>query len=94
MEIDEVLWDDGNRPHLAAHGVSEEEVEALLDLDEWVVMRNRRYPEQIRMIGYTPSGRWLTIPMVPTPRVGLWRPVTAWDSAQDEIDYWREQRPI
>jgi hypothetical protein len=94
VEILELLWDGGNRPHIRAHGINPEKVEELIDLDDWVVMRHSRYPEQVQVVDPTKGGRWLTIAMEPMQRPTLWRPVTGWDSAGEEIEYWREQHPL
>ncbi|MBI3974342.1 MAG: hypothetical protein HY332_23935 [Chloroflexi bacterium] len=42
MEIRDLLFDAGNRPHLAAHGISVREVREVVSLDEWVMTRHQR----------------------------------------------------
>jgi hypothetical protein len=41
------------------------EVQEVLDGNEWVIDRHPSYPEQARGIGFTQSGRWLTVAMDP-----------------------------
>jgi hypothetical protein len=93
VEIRFLVWDDANEEHLAYHGIAPHDVEDVLNVNEWVIDRHPRYPDQIRMIGFTRGGRWLTVAMDPTPWPDVWRPVTGWDSTSEERDYWREQNP-
>ncbi len=93
MEIRYLVWDNANERHLAYHGIEVREIQELLDTNEWVIDRHPRYPEQVRLTGYTQSGRWLTVAMDPTPWPEVWRPVTGWDSTAEERLYWQEQNP-
>ena len=93
MEIRRLLWDDVNDPHLLQHGITADKADELVKLDVWVVSRHPSYPDQVRIVGHTRSGRWLTIVLEPTHLRDVWRPVTGWDATHEEVAYWREQNP-
>jgi uncharacterized DUF497 family protein len=93
VEIHELLFDRGNRRELAGHGIAPREVREIIDLDQWVVTRQPRYPDQVRVIGYTRGGRCLTVAMEPTHDPAIWRPVTGWAATREEVEYWREHHP-
>jgi hypothetical protein len=63
MRIDQLLWDRGNVTEAGRHSVRSGEVDELVYSGYWVYRTNRRYPGQIKVIGRTPTGRWLTVPM-------------------------------
>ena len=92
MEIEQLRWDGGNEPHLRTHGIGRADVEDLVFWGTWVRARNTRYPNQIRIIGYTPAGRWLTIALERTEMPGAWRPITGWPTTEREIDYFAARR--
>lgn len=91
MEIRFLVWDARNIAKLAAHDITLEEVEAVLDRDEWVPATHEEYPDQVRMIGPTSGGRMLTVALAPASDAGTWRPVTGWDTSDDEIAYYQEE---
>lgn len=91
MEIRRLVWDDANREELTAHGVTPAEVEALAAADAWVVDVHPANPEQVRVTGRTPAGRWLTVPLAPTEDAAVWRPVTGWDATPGERAYYWDQ---
>lgn len=93
MDVRFLLWDEYNEAHLAYHGIAGREVEELLNVNEWVIDRHPRYPDQVRVVGYTRRGRWLTVALDPTPWPDVWRPVTGWESTAEERAYWRAQNP-
>lgn len=77
-------FDDENIDHVGRHGVAGEEIEQVTG-NRYVTARNRRdQPNRIRMIGRTDGGRTLTIVLEATRDDGVWRPVTAWDSTEEE----------
>ena len=91
MEIRLLIWDDANQLHLAEHRIRASEINEMMELDNWAVSRHDRYPDQVRIVGHTSRGRWLTITLEPTDVADTWRPVTGWESTGGEISYWREQ---
>jgi hypothetical protein len=93
VEVQFLVWDDANELHLADHGIAATDVQELLDVNEWVIDQHPRYPGQIRVIGYTRTGRWLTVAMDPTPWANAWRPITGWETTPEERAYWLEQNP-
>ncbi len=92
VDIRLLRWTDHNRVKLSEHGISDAEVEEILNRDEWVPAANDAYPNQVRMIGLTFAGRLLTIVLEPTPKQGIWRPITGWDAAPAEVAYYWEER--
>ena len=84
MEIARFEWKDHNIAKLAAHGISQQEVNEVRDRDDWVLYRNRRYLDQVRIIGPTVNERLLTIALEPTDDPAIWRPVTAWETTASE----------
>jgi hypothetical protein len=87
MIIERLNWRPANLAELAAHGVGQGEVEGLIALDAWVALRHPSYPDQVRVIGPTPNGRFLTIVMEPNDIATAWRPVTGWPSTAAELAY-------
>ena len=92
MPIERLIWDGGNAPHRASHGISRAAVEDLVFWGSWVRVRSTRYPGQIRLIGVTPGGRWLTIAVEPTATPGGRRPVTGWPCTEREVAYYVARR--
>jgi hypothetical protein len=91
--IERLIWDETNVRKLLAHGITREEVTAMV-AQSGFVFDHPTYPGQIRVVGYTPAGRWLTVAMEPLWAVGrhVWRPITGWDSTPREIaDYSAEE---
>jgi hypothetical protein len=93
VEIAELDWSDDNEAKLAAHGVMAWEVTALVRAGTYVVAEHPDYPDQVRVTGPTPAGRFLTVVLEETPDPVVWRPVTGWEaSAAEEAYYWQEHR--
>ena len=86
--IEELEFDDAFTEHMAAserdyakHRVSEQEVrEAWLGEPAYVENVGERRQESIIMLGRTRGGRILVVPLQPTHRWGVWRPVTAFEA--------------
>ena len=91
MNIREIIRSDANEGKLATHGISWVEVIDLVDSDSWVPTSHPDYPEQVRIIGRTRGGRWLTIVLGPSEDADTWRPVTGRESDRHEIDYYLEE---
>jgi hypothetical protein len=91
MDVQRLRWSDHNESKLAAHGIARREVVEVLDVDAWVPATDDRYPNQVRIIGPTVSGRFLTLVLEETEEAGLWRPVTGWDSTPTEREYHRDE---
>jgi len=84
MRIAELEFDDYNEQELAAHSVSLVEVMQMLS-NRYTVRRNKRAAGGTRqLIGETDGGRVLTVILVETAVDGRWRPITGWESTQDE----------
>lgn len=77
---------------IAAHGLTTEQVESILD-DRFVITtnrKNRRAPYVV--IGRDYNGQCLAMPVEPTEDPAIWRPVTAWRCKPSEAMRWRRGR--
>jgi hypothetical protein len=96
VRIDHLIWDRGNIAAMARLGVRPHEVDDTVYLERWVYRSNLRYPGQIKVIGYSPAERWLTVPMEPALAPNGWRPIAAWPSTEAEVDeyarIWRQRQ--
>jgi hypothetical protein len=77
------VWYPRNAEKLWEHGIGQDEVEDLVDQDNYVVDVHEDYPDQVRIIGRTGSGRLLTIALEDR-RGGYYRPVTGWTATERE----------
>jgi hypothetical protein len=91
VNIREIIRSATNEEKLAAHGISWAEIVEMVDSDSWVPTSHPDYPEQVRIVGRTRTGRWLTIVLDPSEEPDTWRPVTGWVSDRHEIDYYLEE---
>jgi hypothetical protein len=91
VEIQLLLWRRHNLDKLAEHHISQAEVDGLVDRNAWVSYVHPDYPDQVRIVGPTPAGRWLTIALDPTDDPAVWRPVTGWNATSGEREYHREE---
>jgi uncharacterized DUF497 family protein len=90
MESVEFEWDEDNVEHLAAHGISPEEVE---DLFEGPVLRRRGGTDardRFRVLGRTPAGRYLAIVIQQKGR-GVIRAFTGWEMRPHERNLYDRQ---
>jgi uncharacterized DUF497 family protein len=86
----EIEWDEDNIEHLAAHGISPEEVEDLL---EGPVIQRRGgtdAPDRLRLFGRTPAGRYLAI-VIQEKGLGVIRPFTGWEMRPHERNLYDRQ---
>jgi hypothetical protein len=84
IEVNDFAWDyapTGNVAHLARHGVSVDDVYAVLG---WGPLYFRNLPGRRAshvMIGRDSHDRSLLITLLSTSEIGTWEPVTGWQSA-------------
>ena len=90
MEVRRLLWWQENVEKLAVHGITQDEVLEVIELDWWVVYVHPDYPEQVRIVGPTRGGRLITVALDPTDQPELWRPITGWEATRGETEYHRE----
>lgn len=57
VEIRYLIWNQRNVLKLALHDVSKDEVEQVLDRDEWIPAISVDYPDQVRIIGASSAPR-------------------------------------
>jgi hypothetical protein len=61
VKVEALVWYPRNVEKLWEHGIGQDEVEDLVDQDSYMVDIHEDYPDQVRIIGRTGSGRLLTI---------------------------------
>src|ERR671932_1820830 len=105
---DALVWDAGNLAHLAernatrrAQGrreITREELDALYDtgryesFGQWYVGARGVEQWQVRLVGRTPAGRYVTIACELLDDGG-YRPITVWPSSRREIADYRRFNP-
>jgi hypothetical protein len=78
------LFDDENEDEISAHSLSINRVLQLLD-NVYVILPNRKLRRGTYLIiGRDNGGTCISVPIEPTNRYGLWRPITAWISKKGE----------
>lgn len=78
MLIVEFEWDDEVEEHLARHGLSLLDLDAMLAHGAIAYRRNKKAAGQYRLQGRGCGGRHIVVIVRRTSRVGCWRPVTGW----------------
>ena len=84
--------DEKNVEEIAAHGITTDQVAAVLEGNPRFRRNKRGHAATHKMIGPDNSGIMLTVPIMPTHIYGLWQPVTAWPSTREEITRWRQAK--
>ncbi len=79
------LFDDDNEEKLAAHGLTIEEVDQILDEEHVIVPNRKGRRAPILLIGRNRGGWCIAVPLEPTYDVGCWRPITAWPCKASEL---------
>lgn len=78
FQTDGFLFDDENVDKFNVHGLSDNNVDQILD-DAFVVIPNRKNRRgQYLIIGRDKRGRCIAVPIEPTRDRNIWRPITAW----------------
>ncbi|MCC6381953.1 MAG: hypothetical protein IT304_05555 [Dehalococcoidia bacterium] len=87
IAVEEFYWDETNEKKVQDHGLSADDVDALLLAGPFVVFANRKgLPGSYQLVGRDLNGRYVTVIIQPVPGVpGGWRPVTAWLSKKGEM---------
>ena len=80
LAVDELEFDDYNEKELSSHGVTVREVRQVLSRGFRLLKNAKEHSATHLMVGKTDGGRWLTIPIAPTAKPGIWRPATAFPS--------------
>ncbi len=65
IDLRRLVWDDWNQTHIARHGVTREEVEAVCH-DDPIVYRES-YKGRLVLLGVTPTRRVLAVVLGPVP---------------------------
>lgn len=91
MNIERLEWDRDNREHLAQHSIRPWLVQALVEIGEWVPLRDKYGREDYRtIIGITP--RSLITVVLQDKGEGVWRPATGWPSTPEEVRRFHARR--
>lgn len=80
--------DDANIEELAAHGVTVEILDQVVDNKPRFRRNKKRRAATHQMIGPDHSGRMWVICILETGP-SMWRPVTGWEASDHEIEWWR-----
>ncbi len=77
LNLRHLVWDDWNVPHIARHGVTQDEVEEACRADH--VIYRKTYKDRLLLIGATRAGSVLAIVLGPVPNQpdGIYYPFTA-----------------
>jgi uncharacterized DUF497 family protein len=87
MRISRFEWDDGNKEHIARHGVDFSEAEEVLGLDPYI---RRGRQERYLAYGPTSDGRYLFV-VSKRKRRGTIRVITARDMTRGERRAYRRR---
>jgi uncharacterized DUF497 family protein len=91
VRVEELVWYPRNVVKLWEHGIGQDEVEDLVDQDNYVVDVHEDYPDQVRIIGRTGAGRLLTIALEDRGG-GYYRPITGWTASERERALWEQSQ--
>jgi len=78
---------------IAKHGITIDQLEAVLDGISVVIGNRRQRAASHVLLGTDDQGRCLAIPIVPTDDPYIWRPITAWYCKPGEAAILRRRRP-
>jgi hypothetical protein len=91
IRIDDWDFDDANLEELAAHGLAPETVEQVATNEPRFRKNKKGRPATHQMIGPDDGGRTRVVCIVEIDSA-VWRPITGWDAAEHEIEWWRKSR--
>jgi hypothetical protein len=86
-DIQQFEFDSVNREHMARHDVEESDIRAVLEARPLFFMNMPGRTATHVMVGMDGRGRVLFIPMYETDDIGIWRPVTGWESREARAIY-------
>jgi uncharacterized DUF497 family protein len=86
--INDLLWDDKNIEHIAAHDVSPTEVEDICSGSNYCKKENRN---RYLLRGQTAEGRYLMV-VVEGIGAGVFRPITAFEMSEGYKSGYRKQQ--
>lgn len=76
--VEDLVIDDENEDKFAAHGILARQVRQLLDRPHTIKKNRRERRATYLLVGRDRQGQCIAVPLEPTYRTTLWRPVTAW----------------
>ncbi|HSW47847.1 MAG TPA: hypothetical protein VLG67_02090 [Candidatus Saccharimonadales bacterium] len=83
IKVNELIWDDWNREHLAKHKITQDEVEEVCLSGKYKAEKS--YRNRIQLIGKTKKGKLLAIALSPEDRnlkyygQGIYYVITAYE---------------
>ena len=94
----ELELDDDLKQHLEERGITRKHIVSFAEILEVFagtprILENQPAPGRrapLVMVGPTVAGRFLTVPIEPTGKWGIWRPMTAFESNTGDITRHRE----
>ena len=87
--VNKLIWDEWNIAHIARHGVVREEVEQVCK-SEFIVRDS--YDGRYLIIGFTEVGRMITVILDPEFNEGVYYPISARATAQNERRYYNQEK--
>lgn len=86
-------WDDDNEGHLAAHGVMPQEAEEVANNAPAYARNVKNHSGDYKMMGWTDSGRRLTIIVTTNPKTREMRVITGWEMDARDFRHLKGRRP-
>ncbi len=84
LHIDGFLFDDENVDKFNVHGLSDSNVDQILDNAFLVIPNRKNRRGYYLIIDRDNGGRCIAVPIEPTRDQSLWRPITAWPCKASE----------
>ncbi len=91
IRIDDWNVDAVNEEELALHGLSLDTIEEVATNEPRFKQNKRRHTATHQMIGPDDGGKTWVVCIVEIT-LGLWRPITGWEAANDEKEWWRRSK--
>jgi len=82
--IETFLFDEENEEKITNHGLSINRVLQILDNAHIIMPNRKRRRAKYLIIGRDNGGTSISVPIEPTHKSGIWRPITAWLSKKGE----------
>jgi|SRR5690349_21604659 hypothetical protein len=91
IRIQDWELDEGNTEELAAHGLTVEILDEVLESRPRFRRNKKARAATHQMIGPDGGGRFWVVCVVDTGPA-IWRPITGWPAAETEIEWWRRSQ--
>lgn len=91
VEILGFEWDEDNEPHCGRHGLTPFIAEEVRLGRPLVFPGKPARTATHMMIGPAQDGRFWTLHILESHRIGIWRPITGWPSSASETKLYKKQ---